>query len=182
MANVRTPRAHWLDAGLRALGVGGPEAVRIEALARELGVTKGGFYWYFDDRKALLDELLDAWEQLFIDEVIAVVDAGGGDGRDKLRRLFALAASAGDTLKVDLAIRDWARRDPKVARRLRRVDNRRMDYMRPLFAEFCADRADVEARCLVVLAIHIGRPLMAVDHPDRDGPAVLARALENLLT
>ena len=55
--------AGWIDEGLRALAGGGPDAVRIEPLAQALGVTKGGFYWHFDDRRALLDEMLDAWER-----------------------------------------------------------------------------------------------------------------------
>src|SRR3954454_24737914 len=123
MANVRTPRHAWVESGLRALAVGGPDAVRVEALARDLGVTKGGFYWYFADRQALLGELLDEWERLFIDEVIEKVEAGGGDVRTKLRRLFGLAASAGGLLKLDPAVRAWAHSDRAVARRLRRVDN-----------------------------------------------------------
>ena len=67
----------------------GPDAVRVEALAQALGVTKGGFYWHFADRRALLDEMLDAWERSLVDEVIARVEAGGGDARAKLGRLFA---------------------------------------------------------------------------------------------
>lgn len=53
--------------------------------------------------------------------------------------------------KVELAIRDWARRDKMVAGRARRVDNRRMDYMRSLFGAFCEDEEEVEARCLLDL-------------------------------
>ena len=69
-APTRTPRGSWIDAGLRALAAGGPDAVRIEPLARELGVTRGGFYWHFEDRRALLEEILDAWERSSVDEVI----------------------------------------------------------------------------------------------------------------
>jgi AcrR family transcriptional regulator len=61
-APTRTPRTSWIEEGLRALGVGGPDAVRIETLAQALGVSTGGFYWHFDDRRALLEEMLDAWE------------------------------------------------------------------------------------------------------------------------
>ena len=93
-APTRTPRTSWIEQGLRALGIGGPDAVRIEALAQALGVTKGGFYWHFEDRRALLDELLDAWERTMIDEAIERVERGGGDAREKLRRLFSLAASS----------------------------------------------------------------------------------------
>jgi AcrR family transcriptional regulator len=180
MANARTPRSAWIDAGLRALAAGGPHAVRVEALARELGVSKGGFYWYFADRDALLKEMIDAWEQLFIDDVIEYVEAEGGDGRKKLRTLFALAAGAGDGMKIDLAVRDWARHDEAVARRQRRVDNRRMEYMRGLFGEFVHDADDVEARCLVVMALHIGTPFMAMEHRGRKRADVVAKALNKL--
>src|SRR5687767_15341967 len=120
MPATRTPRSAWVDAGLQALAEGGPEAVRIEPLARSLGVTKGGFYWHFDDRRALLEEMLDAWERLVVDEVMERVEGGGGDARAKLRRLFALASSSRDLMKIELAVREWARRDKAVARRLRR--------------------------------------------------------------
>src|SRR5215208_1205383 len=105
MAVVRTPRERWIDEGLRALAAGGPDAVRIEPLARSLGVTKGGFYWHFDDRRALLEEVIER------------VEGEGGDARARLRRLFALAGSSGEVLRIDLAVRDWSRRDRIVARR-----------------------------------------------------------------
>jgi AcrR family transcriptional regulator len=55
MAIARTPRSRWIEEGLSALASGGPDTVRVESLARTLGVTKGGFYGYFADRGALLD-------------------------------------------------------------------------------------------------------------------------------
>src|SRR4051812_24359026 len=124
MANTRTPPGRWVDVGLEALAEGGPEAVRIEPLAQQLGVTKGGFYWHFKDRTALLAEVLDRWERESLEEVITQVEEGGGDARHKLRRLFSLAAARPDLLRADLAVRDWARRDRAVAARLRGVDNR----------------------------------------------------------
>jgi AcrR family transcriptional regulator len=182
MALTRTPRNSWIDEGLRALAAGGPDAVRIEPLARGLGVTKGGFYWHFEDRRALLDEMLDTWERVMIDEVIDRVESDGGDARSKLRRLFALASSRGvrELLKVDLAVRDWSRRDKQVAKRLRRVDNRRMDYMRSLFGEFCPDEEEVEARCFVAMSLFVGSPFVAADHGPRSRAAVVKVALRRL--
>jgi AcrR family transcriptional regulator len=179
MALIRTPRSNWIDEGLRALGGGGPEAVRIEPLARALGVSKGGFYWHFDGRQSLLEEMLDAWERTGVDEVIQAVEAENGDARARLRRLFALAsASRGELLKVELAIRNWARRDKAVAKRLRRVDNRRMDYMRSLFGAFCEDGDDVEARCLLAFSLFIGAPFVSADHGGRSRAEVLELALK----
>ena len=183
MALTRTPRSSWIDKGLRALAAGGPDAVRIEPLAKALGVTKGGFYWHFDDRRALLEEMLDTWERVVIDEAIARIEVGGGDAREKLRRLFALASSrqARGLGSIDAAIREWARQEKAVARRLRRFDNRRMEYMRSLFAGFCTDEADVEARSLLALSLFIGTRFTAAEHGSRTRAQVLALAIERLL-
>ena len=89
MALTRTPRSSWIHEGLRALAAGGPDAVRIEPLARALGVTKGGFYWHFADRRALLDEMLDAWERAGVDEVIELAGQAPHD------ELLAARAAAG---------------------------------------------------------------------------------------
>jgi AcrR family transcriptional regulator len=179
-APTRTPRSTWIEAGLRALAAGGPEAVRIEPLAQALGVTRGGFYWHFDDRRALLEEILDAWERASVDEVIERLEGEGGDPRAKLRRLSALAASSDEPLRTDLAVRDWARRDQAVADRLRRVDNRRMDYLRSLFGAFCPDEGDVEARCMVFYSLWIASHFIAADHGARSRADVLKLALTQL--
>ena len=162
---------------MHALAAGGPDAVRIEVLAQSLGVTRGGFYWHFDDRQALLDELLDAWERIAVDEVIDRVEDGGGDARARLRRLFGLAAAGEELLALDLAVRGWARREPAVAERLRRVDNRRMDYLRALFGAFCPDEEDVEARSLLALSLWIGNHFVAADHGARSRADVLKLVL-----
>jgi AcrR family transcriptional regulator len=172
-APTRTPRSSWIDEGLRALAAGGPDAVRVETLAQALGVTKGGFYWHFTDRRALLEEMLDRWEQVMVDSAIERVEAGGGDARARLRRLFGLASSAAELLDIELAIRDWARRDSEVAERLRRVDNRRMDYMRGLFGALFPDPDDVEVRCMLALSLFIGNHFVAADHAGRTRDDVL---------
>ena len=183
MALPRTPRSRWIDEGLAALAAGGPDAVRIEPLARALGVTKGGFYGYYSDRRALLDELLEAWERTSVDEVIEHVEGSGGDARAKLRRLSELAGSRrGEPLRIDLAIRDWARRERRVARRLKRVDNRRMAYLRRLFGDLRhGDDADeVEVRCLLFYSLWIGSHFIAADHPGRSRADITKLALSRL--
>ncbi|MFG2876877.1 TetR/AcrR family transcriptional regulator [Streptomyces sp. NPDC048337] len=184
MGVTRTPRGKWIEEGLKALAAGGPEAVRIEPLAQALGVSKGGFYGYFDNRGALLTEMLDTWERGVTEAVIEQVESGGGEAKAKLERLFAIAASAdGPTTGVaaDLAIRDWARRDEDVAERLRRADNRRMDYLRSLFRSFCPDEDDVEARCMLAFSLRIGYYFIAADHPGRSRAEVMALTRQWLL-
>lgn len=180
MAKVRTPREAWLDAGLQALATGGPDAIRVEVLAETLGVTKGGFYWHYPGRPAFLAEMLDAWEKTVVDDVITVVESRPDGPKDKLQRLFGLAASV--DLDVELAVREWARRDTEVAARLHRIDNRRMDYLRAQFAQFCSDDDDVEARCLLAFSMFIGSHFVAAEHGGRSRAQVLHLAFDRLLS
>ncbi|GHE74294.1 TetR family transcriptional regulator [Streptomyces longispororuber] len=185
MGAIRTPRVRWIEEGLRALAAGGPEAVRVEALAQALGVSKGGFYGYFRNRAALLEEMLDAWERGVTEDVIERIDRAGGDARERLGRLFDYVGSVETPVTsagVELAIRDWARRDESVAQRLRRADNRRMDYLRELYGAFCADEDDVEARCLITFSLRVGDHLIAADNGPRSRTEVLAAVRHRLLS
>ncbi|MFF9030810.1 TetR/AcrR family transcriptional regulator [Streptomyces iakyrus] len=185
MGAIRTPRDKWIEEGLRALATGGPEAVRVEALAQALGVSKGGFYGYFRNRAGLLEEMLDTWERAVTEDVIERIESDGGDARERLGRLFDFVGSGEPRVigaGVELAIRDWARRDQGVARRLRQADNRRMDYLRELYGAFCPDEGDVEARCLITFSLRIGDHLIAADNGPRSRTEVLAAVRERLLS
>ena len=180
MAKVRTPRGAWVHAALQALAAGGPDAVRIETLAVSLGVSKGGFYWHFADRQALLEEMLDTWEKTGTEDIIVRVASHPGDARAKLQKLFDITSSP-DGLAVELAVRDWSRRDGDVAGRLRRADNRRMGFVRSLFGQFCADEDDVEVRSMMSYSMVIGSYFVAVEHGDKTRSQVLQLAIDHLL-
>ncbi len=181
----KTPPGAWISAALAALAEGGPDAIRIEALAASLGVTKGGFYGEFTDRNALIERVLDTWEQAVVDDVIYRIEQTDDDPRTKLRQLFDLArdhAGAKQRLAVELAIRDWARRSPSVKERLHRVDNRRMAYLRALFRQISIDDDDAEARSLLVFSLFVGNSLITAEHERRSRRDVAGHALERLLS
>ncbi|WP_035855617.1 TetR/AcrR family transcriptional regulator [Cryptosporangium arvum] len=175
---MRTPRGKWIEAGLQALATGGPDAVRVEALAKQLGVTKGGFYGYFADRDALLGEMLDTWERESTDDVLARVEREGGDARTRITRAGLLTFSGNRLLPIDLAVRDWARRDPAVAERLRRVDNRRFALLREVISGSGADADEVEARSMLAFCLAIGGHFLVADHGGRSRAEVVARAAD----
>jgi AcrR family transcriptional regulator len=180
VAQTRTPKNVWIDAGLLALAAGGPDAVRVDVIAQELGVTRGGFYWHFPNRQAFLEEMLNTWEHRSTDEALARVEKEGGDARHKVRRAGMLTFST-ELLPIDLAVRDWARRDRSVAKRLRRVDNRRMDYLRTMIGTFVDDADDVEASGMLAFSLAIGSHFIAADHGARRRKQVLERATQRLL-
>ncbi|OBG13145.1 TetR family transcriptional regulator [Mycolicibacterium celeriflavum] len=180
VAQTRTPRAVWIDAGLKALAAGGPDAVRVDLLAKALGVTRGGFYWHFANRQAFLGALLESWERQSTDDVLDRVETEGGDASAKVRKAGLLTFSK-ELLPVDLAVRDWARRDRTVARRLRRVDNRRMEYLRALIGTFVDDADDVEARAMLAFSLAIGSRFIAADHGELSRREVVELATQRLL-
>ncbi|MCY0928524.1 TetR/AcrR family transcriptional regulator [Streptomyces sp. H27-H1] len=184
MGATRTPRGGWIEEGLRALAAGGPQAVRIEALAQVLGVSKGGFYGHFGNRDALIAEMLDTWERESAGAVIEQVEAAGGEPRAKLKRLFSIVAASEEPARavaVELAVRDWARREPSVAQRMRRVDNLRMNYLRSLFGAFCPDGDDVEVRSTMFYSLRIAGHFMAADHGTRSRAEVMELTRDWLL-
>ena len=56
-----------------------------------------------------------------------------------------------------------------------------MQYMRSLFASFCSDADEVEARCMLALSLFVAARSIAADHGQRTRGDVLANALALLL-
>lgn len=131
-----------------------------------------------------MSESEDRWERDAADAVIERVEAGGGDARQRLRALFALAGADAPTdtgMALELAVGDWARREPAVAERLHRVHDRRIEYLRELFATFLNDEDEIEVRSLLTMSLHVGSHLVAARHGARTRSEVVALTLERLL-
>lgn len=167
MARTKTTRAAWVDAGLRVLADRGVDAVRVEALARDLDVTKGGFYGHFSGRDAYLEEVLGTWEREITDVVMQRVEASAAaDPRDRLRTLVgAITSPATPATRIDteLAIRDWARRDDRAAAVVERVDVVRTGYLREIFLGFCSPE-EAEARTVIAVSVRLASEVMAFGH------------------
>ena len=54
-------KAEWLEAASQALSEEGVAGIKVERLAKSLGIAKAGFYWHFKNRDDLLQQLLDYW-------------------------------------------------------------------------------------------------------------------------
>jgi AcrR family transcriptional regulator len=133
----RLSKEDWLFAGFRALCDGGPQAIRAEAIARELKTTKGSFYWHFADVPTFQSEMLTFWKIKATSELIealAPLDA------DPARQLYALIdlmlTSHSDVyggFRAEPAIRHWAMNLPEAAAALQMVDGLRLAWLRGRF-------------------------------------------------
>lgn len=124
----------WLRAARLALLHRGRDGVRVEALARTLGVTKGSFYWHFKDRRALMEALLHEWEE----ETQLLTDAlRSADSRGALPAVIEELGRRNQSSErgespSDAAIFAWAALDPRVAKRVNRSERERMSLFRKL--------------------------------------------------
>jgi AcrR family transcriptional regulator len=149
--------AEWVDAGLKLLAKEGIDAVRVEPLAVNLGVTKGSFYWHFKDRAALHTEMLRAWRGVGTGDIIEQVEAGGGTGAERLYRLVELGTSNGKAASLETAVRTWARSDANVAEALGEVDRKRLDYVVKLLTASGLKRDVSRTRAKLLYLALIGR-------------------------
>jgi AcrR family transcriptional regulator len=162
--------ADWTQAALDALARGGLPAVAVEPLAKELGATKGSFYWHFADRQALLEATLALWERRDTDRVLAAIDEMESV-EQRLRSLLHLAftsvrdASTGGAGTVELALQASAAH-PMVAPVLARVTKRRLAALTRLYTELGLTRTGARDRSLLAYTAFLGHAQLAHATPD----------------
>jgi AcrR family transcriptional regulator len=171
-------RDRWAQAALAALERGGLAAVAVEPLARELGVTKGSFYWHFKNRPELIAATVERWERLHVDgplDRLAAVD----DARERL--LGLLAAASGKPPSIFIRMLD-AVDEPVVAAAVHRAAERRVDFMARAFRDLGLPRARARHQAVLAYSTYVGRAHLARDAPDVLGdPRQLARHIAQQL-
>jgi AcrR family transcriptional regulator len=169
----------WIAAAFEALAAGGVDAVRVEPLAKALGITKGSFYWHFADRRALVDAMLSAWAQGRI-AAIREQATRQRDPSEALRELAGLYIRNANLrgLAIELAIRALARTDAAAAKATRSVDRERLKHVGDLFAALGWTAAEAQARAVLFYSYLFGQSLL---DPQAVPPASRAGAIETLL-
>jgi AcrR family transcriptional regulator len=161
---ARLDIAAWVQAALDIVAAQGVDGVRVEVLAKQLGVTKGSFYWHFRDRDALLEAVLDSWRREATLRIISRLDQAAQSAADRLRYLLQLpfhGVRAERGAEIELSLRLWSRRDERARATLAEVDQLRLRYIAGLL-EDCGLRAD-DAKARAVLAysfIRVGTTLI----------------------
>ena len=168
MSEQKTPNltaVDWIAAAFRRLGTGGIAAVRAEVIARDLGVSKGSFYWHFKNIPDLHARMLAHWWDEGTQRIVRLTEEAGRDPQARIARLLELATSdLADPyggLSTEAAIRDWARTDPLAAKVQAQADTQRRDYVEGLAREAGLGpmRAAQVARVVMMAytgAIHLG--------------------------
>tara|TARA_R110001583_G_scaffold195441_3_gene373687 strand:- start:74315 stop:74914 length:600 start_codon:yes stop_codon:yes gene_type:complete len=175
-------REAWVNAAIEVLAEEGIAGLRVEVLAKRLKVTKGSFYWHFQDRRDLLIAILGLWKEGRIRDIIKQTTAVPGKELAQIYHVIDVysANRSRRGMMIELAVRDWARRDVDAAAIVAEVDDVRLRCARDLFLACGVPMEEASSRCMLLYAYVFGVSLMSYEKFDSD-VARLKRDIADLI-
>ena len=154
----------WITAATEVLVDHGIDSVRVDVLARTLKVTRGSFYWHFRDREDLLRAVLQTWRALATEQLTRRLESAHDDPREQLRDLISLpfrGRSAARAARIELAIRDWARRDGMARAFVDEADSARIAYISQVFSSMGFPVVEARSRAFVLYSYEVAESLLS---------------------
>ena len=165
---TREPRLNrdaWLDRALDVLRDEGIQGVRVERLARDLGVTKGSFYWHFKNLDDLRQSILDYWKECYNDTIIENRDFLDAEPAAGLLAAVTKVREGGLDA-YEIAFRSWADHDPRADEVVRSVYEKRTKFMRSFFTRLGFRGSEAEIRARIILCYLSWEPSMYPDESE----------------
>lgn len=156
----------WIDAAVQHIIKSSISDIRVEKLARDIGVTKGSFYWHFQDRQHLLQRVLEQWTERATIRVTEWSKLGDTTGVERITRLLSLPANASTGnhgADIELAVRSWARRDNAAADIVARIDKLRFENIVELIGELGFTDEEVHQRAAIAQAFMLGDAFLKLE-------------------
>ncbi len=176
----RVTKSEWLEAGLRALASGGILNVRIDRLARELGVARSGFYWHFRNRQDLFNQMLHHWVHEFTEVVAENEEIQALPPKERLAAIVDMVQDF-DLARYDFAIRQWAIVDPETDEVARKTFKLRVEFIKQAFRELGFTGDDLQMRTHLFL-IYTGSEADAIPELSKARRRRMAALRIDLLT
>lgn len=163
-------RSAWIEEAFEILAQEGVAGLRVEVLAKRLKVTKGSFYWHFKDRQDLLDGVLAAWRDGRIRDIAKQTRAKPGEELQQIYHVIDVYSASRNRkgMLIELAVREWAKRDTVVAAVVEEVDAKRLEFARNLFLACGVPMREASSRCMLLYAYVFGISLMICDQFSQD--------------
>ena len=152
----RLTKSDWIAHGLRTLTSYGVAGLKVGSMATGLQVSRGSFYWHFEDIADFRSQLLKSWQERTTDQVIRELETEAGP--ERLKQLLTRAFVARPT--VDRAIRSWAAEDEDVAAIVASVDARRIAYIADLLVAAGVERQRAQRRATFLYWAWLGQTLV----------------------
>ena len=158
----RVSKADWLEKALDVLESDGIDEVKIERLARELNISKSGFYWHFKDRKELIRSMITYWEQEFTSVVTSNSEVLNAVPRERIYLTMKMILENNLT-RLELPMRSSAETDQTAWKMINRVYQIRVDFFRSALSEMGFEGEDLEMRIHLLTCYHTWEGVMFRD-------------------
>ena len=157
----RLTREAWLAKALDTLA-DDPEHLRVDEIARRLNVSKGSFYWHFENRADFVRALAEYWRDT---NTVTVADAAANYAGSPEERLYQLMRRIVEekAAQYDLAVRAWARHEPDILPVIREVDEIRFRTVREIFAGMGFEEPDLGVRTRTFVVAHSFDQLLTIE-------------------
>ncbi len=154
--HTRVTRDDWVVAALAALDDVAIDELKVLGMAESLSISRSSFYWYFSDLAELRDELLARWAHNTESIVERTERPAPGINAACLGVFECWADETLYDARLDLAVRDWGRRDALVAERVRAADDRRTEAVAAMFREHGYGDAEALVRARMLYHGQVG--------------------------
>lgn len=164
--HVKVTREDWLNMARDTLVRDGAGQVKILTLADRMGVSRSSFYWYFQNRDDLLHALLTDWETRNTATIVDHCKRPATDISDAVCNFFRcfLDPTKFDT-GLDFAVREWARRDEALRKRVDTADSLRLAAVTEMFITQGFSAKDADARARILYFMQLGYHALDVREP-----------------
>ncbi|MBA1142021.1 TetR/AcrR family transcriptional regulator [Mesorhizobium neociceri] len=164
--NIKVTRQDWIDLALQTLVSDGIESVRVLTLGQKLGVSRSSFYWYFQSRQDLLDQLLAHWHDT---NTKAIVERAKRPAETIIKAVLNVFECWADERlfdpRLDFAVREWARRSDDVRAAIDQADNDRLGAIREMYRRHGYPEEDAFIRARVLYYMQIGYYVLDLKEP-----------------
>ena len=162
-AGRRLTREDWVDVAQKVLVTSGIDDVKVDRLAKRMKVTRGSFYWHFEDRQALLDALLEDWRAHNVREIEQIASRWATTPLDFGEVIRIWLGEDPIVPQLDTAIRAWARKTPAVAKLVHETDDAWVTLLRSHFTRMGLGADESLVRARIVYFHQIGYYALAIE-------------------
>ena len=142
----------WVQFGLTILKTEGYSQLKAGTLAKKLNVSRGSFYWHFEDLNAFHAALISRWQS-----VTENMASGLGSNLSPHQKLqFLMQATLQTDFELERAFRAWGRAHQNVELHIERLDRMRLSVVKSIVDEHINEPAKSESLAKFAYAAAIG--------------------------
>jgi AcrR family transcriptional regulator len=146
-------RLQWLDAGLDALTRFPASDIKVESLARALGIARAGFYWHFRNRENYVTQLLEYWLHKVTDAITENPDILAMEPKTRLI-VTAELIHDNNLARAEPSILLLAAQDKAAAKMVKKANKLRLEYVSNTLKEMGFEGDDLAMRAMLYIAYH----------------------------